>query len=245
MKNFLLFNDLCGFKNIAMNSSAEALLDLYALYLTSTVMPSDRLNISTMIMSDTLLATPIGAENLFSRICMYASNEGFAAWHRIMAGASALPIRGSLAYDELLFGLHNVSTQALGRPQITKPSSQLLLGKSVILCYEHEKNQDWYCTSIVPENLETIQTTFSDQYSELLTAGYLVEWDIPLKGNKSIRGAVINSFYSWHYDDLRARIIQNLGSADSDIKFKYRNTLDFYDFCKSKRIIPGFPSATT
>lgn len=243
MKGFLLYDDLCGFKKVAENCTADELFTMYAPYLTSTVMPSEDLKISSMVMSDTLLATPSPGDDQFFRICKYASGEGFGTWHRMTANRNSLPIRGAIAYDELMFGSYDVSTQAMIRPAITKPSCQILLGKAVVCCHEHEKNQEWYCTSIVPQNLDSIRHDFAKEYERLIAAGYLVEWDIPLKGNSSVRGAVINSYYSWHYGDLVVKIMERMDSGDDKIKLKYKNTLEFYDYCRREQIVPGFGRA--
>jgi len=246
-KELLFYYDLCGFRDYVMINGVQKAFELYAPYLTgisfSNELEKDKFNL--LALSDTiLLQTKQDLTDKLHNTIIVAQREAFGIWHRMIAGNSIdLPIKGAIGYNEQMFGRYDVTTQAMGRDKITAKDVQLIIGKSLIECYEWEKCQDWFCVSICPESLEDIQRDFPTEFTRLVYNKYLIEYDIPIKNGKTKRGFAINSYYYWHPVIIKEKISSIiLTSKDDRIKLKYENTLHYFEYIEKMNFkLNNFP----
>lgn len=237
----LLYYDLCGFKNYVLNNGAQKAYELYEPYLTGAnfgnKMRMEQFNL--LVLSDTILVqTKPEVDKKLLEIITFAQREALDVWHRFIAGGSIdLPIKGAIGFDEQIFGNYSIISKSVHRPPIISENIQLIIGKTIVRCYEWEKLQDWFCVSICPEYIESIMEKFEDEFNILIRNNYLVEYDIPIKENRVKRGYALNNYYYLHPDLIYQKINAIINSTkDNGIKVKYSNTLKFFDYIRSKNL---------
>jgi len=186
---------------------------------TASVQRSCKLEI--IAVSDMLLIfPPSGVESgksllgLVEYLCVLLSNA------IVLPRGGVFPLRAGVSYGPLIAESHHTMPMKSDLPM---PAFPLLIGRPVVEAHQWERQQKWVGGSIAPGSRQHIENKIPGLLGDLVTRGFLAEWDIPTE-HGLIPALALNYVCDRQRGELQQHHLEDAERAAKDIsvKAKYR-----------------------
>lgn len=246
--NYILNFDVLGFGQFVKENSARVVFDYYAHIITGTsfageIVDADKLDV--MVYSDTIAIKSNNEDQkscLFSLIKVANLIQVGQYYTALSENDVFLPVRGAITFGEFIFHKGDIWTQVSGRPKISAKNIDMIIGKPIVESNEFEKEMELMCIAL-EESAQ--RQAGGDILADLLNSNLLVEYDIPLKENRKIKGIIVNPVSTPHLDCNLNKLEyeRSKHAEDSSIQRKYANTIELFNYIRANmRYYPKMPT---